>query len=49
MVTLSIISKEVPMRPIALALTLGCVSPLCLSAQTARDFLGAPGKNRVPE
>ncbi len=29
------------MRSLALALTLGCVSPLCLSAQTARDFLGA--------
>ena len=29
------------MRSIALALTLGCASPLCLSAQTTRDFLGA--------
>ena len=28
------------MRPVALALLLGGVSPLCLSAQTARDFQG---------
>ena len=29
------------MRSIALAVALGCVSPLCLSAQTVQDFLGA--------
>jgi hypothetical protein len=29
------------MRSVALALALGCVSPLCVSGQTARDFQGA--------
>ncbi len=29
------------MRSVALVLVLGCVSPLCLSAQTARDFQDA--------
>ncbi len=28
------------MRSFALALALGCLAPLCLGAQTARDFLG---------